>query len=167
MITQAVRKNPACARRTCFQNVVPFALLLLLLGTSLLVEAQVETGKIVGSVKDSSGAFVTGATVTVTETQTDVQRQAITNGQGEYVVTELKAGEYTVTVEHAGFKKAVQTAFKLDVNQVVRVDFALDVGSITEKMVVTAAEPLVESETSSLGQVIEQSRVNDLPLDGR
>ncbi len=167
MITQAVRKNPACARRTCFQNVVPFALLLLLLGTSLLVEAQVETGKIVGSVKDSSGAFVAGATVTVTETQTDVQRQAITNGQGEYVVTELKAGEYTVTVEHAGFKKAVQTAFKLDVNQVVRVDFALDVGSITEKMVVTAAEPLVESETSSLGQVIEQSRVNDLPLDGR
>jgi hypothetical protein len=134
---------------------------------SLSVHAQVETGKIVGSVKDATGAFVSGVTVTVMEMQTNVVRRAVTNAQGEYVVTELKSGEYTVTVEHAGFKKAVQSAFKLDVNQVVRVDFTLQVGSIMEKMVVTAAEPLVESETSSLGQVIEQSRVNDLPLDGR
>jgi hypothetical protein len=138
-----------------------------LLYIPLMVHAQVETGKIVGSVKDESGALVAGATVTVTETQTNVERKTSTNAQGEYVATELKPGQYTVAVEHSGFKKEVQSAFRLDVNQVVRVDFALKVGSIREEMMVTAAEPLVESETSSLGQVIEQNRVNDLPLNGR
>jgi len=149
------------------RNWTLFVTLLFLLCASAWIEAQVETGKIVGSVKDASGAVVTDAAITVTEIQTNVERKTTTNAQGEYVVTPLKSGQYTVTVEHAGFKKAMQAAFKLDVNQVVRVDFTLTVGAITEEMVVTAAEPLVESETSSLGQVIEQSRVNDLPLDGR
>ena len=132
-----------------------------------LVEAQVESGKIVGTVKDASGAVVSNAAVKVTETQTNVVKTTKTDSNGEYVVTELKSGEYTVAVEHQGFKKALQAAFKLDVNQVVRVDITLAVGSISEEMVVTAAAPLIESETSSLGQVIEQSRVQDMPLDGR
>jgi hypothetical protein len=148
-------------------DIAQFIGLLLLLCTSAWLQAQVETGKIVGSVKDASGAVVADAAVTVIETQTNVEKKTRTNVDGEYVVTELKSGEYTVAVEHVGFKKAKQAAFKLDVNQVVKVDFVLAVGAITEEMVVTAAEPLVESETSSLGQVIEQSRVNDLPLDGR
>ena len=152
---------------SCPQTLALFIGLILWLCTSVGVQGQVETGKIVGSVKDASGAVVTAAAITVTATQTNVAKKTQTDATGDYVVTELKAGDYTVAVEHAGFKKAVQTAFKLDVNQVVRVDFVLTVGAITEQMVVTAAEPLVESETSSLGQVIEQSRVNDLPLDGR
>jgi Carboxypeptidase regulatory-like domain/TonB dependent receptor len=162
MIANAVRKPTPWPSRCCSKRI-----LILLLGTCIFAAAQVETGKIVGSVKDASGAYVGDATVTVIETQTNVQKKLVTNLQGEYVATELKSGIYTVTVERSGFKKAEQTAFKLDVNQVVRVDVVLQVGSITEKMEVTAAEPLVESETSSLGQVIEQSRVNDLPLDGR
>jgi len=144
-----------------------FACLLLLLSASVLLQAQVETGKIVGSVRDASGALVTDATVTATEVQTNVSRTTKTDSNGEYVITELKAGQYTVTVEHTGFKRAMQAAFKLDVNQVVRVDFNLAVGAVSEEMIVTAAEPLVESQTSSLGQVVERSRVNDLPLDGR
>jgi hypothetical protein len=141
--------------------------LIVLLCTPLLVEAQVESGKIVGTVRDASGAVLANATVKVTEIQTNIEKKTETDSNGEYVVTELKSGEYTVTVEHQGFKKAVQSAFKLDVNQVVRVDLTLAVGSISEEVVVTAAAPLIESETSSLGQVIEQSRVRDLPLDGR
>ncbi len=129
--------------------------------------AQVETGKIVGSVKDPAGAVVANASVTVTEVQTNVEKKTTTNSNGEYVVTELKSGNYVVSVEHPGFKKAKQTEFKLDVNQVVRVDFTLALGAVNEEIVVTSAEPLVESETSSIGQVIEQARVNDLPLDGR
>jgi hypothetical protein len=143
------------------------ATILLLLCASFTVEAQVESGKIVGTVRDTSGAVVPNAAVKVTETQTNSERQTKTDSNGEYVVTELKSGQYTVTVEHQGFKKALQAAFKLDVNQVVRVDITLAVGSLSEEVVVTAAAPLIESDTSSLGQVIEQSRVQDMPLDGR
>jgi hypothetical protein len=83
------------------------------------------------------------------------------------VVTELKPGTYTVTAEREGFKTAVQTAFKLDINQVVRVDLTLVVGSVHEQVLVTAVEPQVESETSSIGQVIDESRVHQLPINGR
>jgi hypothetical protein len=152
---------------TTARKIAQFLSLLLLLGFPIAAGAQVETGKIVGSIKDKSGAVVAGATVTVREMETNVERKTTSNGLGDYVVTELKSGHYTVAVEQAGFRRAMQSEFKLDVNQVVRVDFTLVIGTVTEEMVVTAAEPLVESESSSLGQVIEQSRVNDLPLDGR
>jgi hypothetical protein len=141
--------------------------LFLLWACCFTAKAQVESGKIVGTVKDASGAVVADAVVRVTETQTNVERITKTDNSGGYVVTELKSGEYTVAVERQGFKKALQSAFKLDVNQVVRVDIALAVGSVSEEVVVTAAAPLIESETSSLGQVIEQNQVHDLPLDGR
>ena len=69
--------------------------------------------------------------------------------------------------EREGFKTAVEADFKLDINQVVRVDLTLVVGSPQEQVIVTAAEPLVESETSSVGQVIDESRVHQLPINGR
>ena len=164
MISRSEFRNGKCfvlCRITCL------LVFFMMVCASVDLRAQVETGKIVGSVKDPSGAVVAEAVVTVTEIQTNVVKKSATNSNGEYVVTELKSGNYIVSVEHPGFKKAKQTEFKLDVNQVVRVDFTLVVGTVTEEMVVTAAEPLVESETSSIGQVIEQARVNDLPLDGR
>ena len=139
----------------------------LLLLTTTLAIAQVESGSIVGSVRDSSGAILTGADVTVLNTETNIAHRVKTNNVGEFVVAELKSGHYSVEVEHSGFKKAVQPAFKLDVNQVARVDITLVVGSVSEQVEVTAAEPLVESQTSSLGQVVEEARVHDLPLDGR
>ena len=138
-----------------------------LLFACLTTDAQVESGKIVGTVKDASGAILSGAVITVTETQTNAERKITANSAGEYVATELKPGTYTVKAEEAGFKTAVEAAFKLDINQVVRVDFALIVGSVQEQITVTAAEPLVESETSSIGQVIDESRVHQLPLNGR
>ena len=131
------------------------------------VQAQVESGKVVGTVRDASGAVLADAAVTVTETQTNAERKTTSNSGGEYVVTELKPGTYTVTAEREGFKTAVQTAFKLDINQVVRVDFTLVIGSVHEQVVVTAVEPLVDSETSSIGQVIDESRVHQLPINGR
>ena len=140
--------------------------LVLLLGTGIVL-AQVESGTIVGTVRDASGAIVASAQVTAVNTETNITYRGRTSDVGEYVFTQLRSGTYTVTVEHAGFKKAMQAAFKLDVNQVARVDITLVIGSIQEEVVVTAAEPLVESETSSIGQVIETARVNDLPLNGR
>jgi len=165
-------KPSICRRHECSpyvssQNITRLIGIIFFLFVCFSVEAQVESGKIVGTVKDASGAVVADAAVRVTEIQTNLERKTKTDGSGEYVVTELTAGEYTVAVERQGFKKALQAAFKLDVNQVVRVDIALAVGSISEEVVVTAAAPLIESETSSLGQVIEQNQVHDLPLDGR
>jgi hypothetical protein len=129
--------------------------------------AQVESGKVLGEVQDSSGAVVKGATVSVTNVDTGVTHEVTTGASGEYAVTELQPGNYTVSVEHAGFKKAVQPAFKLDINQVVRVDVALVPGMVSEHIEVSAVEPLMESQTSSTGQVIEETQVHDLPLNGR
>ena len=152
-----------CAKRPTLLLAIA-AVLLLMHGVA---EAQVASGKVVGAVRDPSGAAVAGAKITVTSVDTNVSHTVVTNNAGEYTVPELLPGTYTVLAEGQGFKRAAQAPFKLDVNQVVRVDFTLTVGSINETVTVTAAEPLVESQTSSLGQVIEQSRVNDLPLDGR
>ena len=141
--------------------------LFVLMVAATLLHAQVESGKVVGMVRDSSGAVVTAAEVKVTEVETNVTHTVRTDNNGEYVVTELRPGTYTVTAEHAGFKRVMQEPFKLDVNQVARVNLTLVVGAVSEEIQVTAAEPLVESQTSSLGQVVEESRVHELPLDGR
>ncbi len=164
----ATRKRATFSSSTSFPNLAYFTITtVFLLGASLMVNAQVESGKIVGTVKDASGAILAGVQVTVTETQTNAETKITTNSAGEYVATELKPGTYTVKAEQTGFRTAVEAAFKLDINQVVRVDFSLVVGSVQEEVVVTAAEPLVESETSSIGQVIDESRVHQLPLNGR
>ena len=160
------RKTAHRRRSHLLLGAMAVALLLLLPG-SILLEAQVESGSIVGTVRDTSGAVIADAQVTEVNSETGIARTARTSAVGEYVFTQLKPGTYTVTVEHQGFKKAMQAAFKLDLNQVARVDITLVVGSVQEEVVVTAAEPLVESETSSIGQVIEKNRVNDLPLNGR
>jgi len=161
-------KSLACWRGFEVRSLRSGVLLLIfgMLGV-LTVFAQVESGKVVGTVRDSTGAAISGAKVTLTNVSTNVTHSVTTNESGEYSVSELPPGEYTMVGEHEGFKKAVETPFKLDVNQVVRVNLSLMVGSVTETMTVTAAEPLVESETSSIGQVIQQHTVNDLPLNGR
>jgi hypothetical protein len=165
MVTKiAVRESVHSSCRSFAHSVIAITFLLF---ASLTVDAQVASGKIVGTVKDTSGAIISAAAVTVLETQTNAARKTSTNSQGEYVVTELKPGTYTVKAEQKGFKTAVEASFKLDINQVVRVDFSLVVGSVQEQVVVTSAEPLVESETSSIGQVIDESRVHELPLNGR
>jgi hypothetical protein len=147
--------------------IVPLLLTLILVLAHSVLVAQVESGKVVGSIRDASGALLPGARITVTNIDTNAFRSAVATNNGEYVLTELQPGTYTLVAEQEGFKKAVQAAVRLNVNQVVRVDFVLSVGSINETVTVTAAEPLVESETSSIGQVIDESRVHQLPLNGR
>jgi len=129
--------------------------------------AQTESGTLVGSVRDASGGVVPGARVTVTNTETNVSRHVATNAVGEYIVTPLMVGIYSVRIEQPGFKTSVQTGVKLDVNQVVRIDVTLVTGEVTERIEVNAAVPLVESDTSSIGQVLEENRVHELPLNGR
>src|SRR5262249_14822896 len=142
-------------------------LAVILLFTTCALHAQVESGSFVGSVRDSSGAVVTGASVTVTSVGTNVEHKTVSNDQGEYNIGHLKPGVYNVSVEASGFKPAVETSVKLDINQVVRVDVNLVPGVVTERVEVSTVEPLVESQTSSIGQVIEETQVHELPLNGR
>lgn len=129
--------------------------------------AQVDRGTIVGTVSDSKGAVIQNAAVTVTNAGTGQVLKLVTNELGGYVAGALRIGTYSVSAEKAGFQKVIQSDVTIDVNQVVRVDLSLPVGTISEQVTVTAAPALVESETSSLGTIETQERIVDLPLNGR
>src|ERR1700693_3546905 len=144
-----------------------FALVILVLAFPTNAGAQKDAGSIVGSVKDPSGALISQAAVTVTDVERGSNLSTKTNDAGEYVAGPLRVGRYTVTVEHPGFKKAVSEPVNLDVQQRIAVDISLQVGRISESITVTSATPLLETETSELGQVVDSRRVANLPLNGR
>jgi hypothetical protein len=129
--------------------------------------AQKDAGAIVGLVRDASGAVVQGAKVTVTDVDHGTLLTLSTNDAGEYVASPLRIGHYTVTVEKAGFKKAVAGPVEVNIQDRVSVDLTLHPGSISEVMTVTAEGPQLETETSELGQVVDSRRINALPLNGR
>jgi hypothetical protein len=129
--------------------------------------AQKDTGSIVGTVKDGTGAVVADAAVEVTDIDRGQTFKTTTSEAGEFVASPLHVGRYKVSITKAGFKKAVSELVELNVQGRVAVNIALTVGQITEEMVVTGAAPLLETETSELGQVVDQKRVSNLPLNGR
>ena len=137
------------------------------LALPVLSFAQKDTGSIVGTVKDPSGALVTDAKVTVTDVERDTQFVTHTTESGEFVASPLKIGRYTVAIEHSGFKRAVSVPVDLDVQQRIALNFTLNVGQATESVEVTGAAPLLETETSELGQVVSGQRAETLPLNGR
>jgi hypothetical protein len=128
--------------------------------------AQQGRGTILGTVSDSTGAVVAGAKVSVLDVDTNNAAIAETNKDGFYTTPPLVVGRYRVTVEHAGFKKAVRSGIVLEVDDKAEINFQLDLGSATESVVVTAEAPMINTENGSLGQVIGNDFVNDLPLDG-
>ena len=140
-------------------------LLLCLLATTALF-AQV-AGTILGTVVDTSGAPVAGATVVITEVSRNTSQTYTTDTTGSYTAPFLPPGNYSVTVEQAGFKKEVRSGITLQVDQRARVDFSLQVGEVTESINVVASAPLVRSESVELGEVIEERAVRELPLNGR
>src|SRR6266852_4048686 len=129
--------------------------------------AQKDAGSIVGTVKDQTGAIVANAKVTVSDVERGIHLTTTTNDSGQYVASPLRVGRYTVTVEHPGFKKAVSVPVNLDVQQRIAVDISLQVGQISESVEVSGAAPLLETETSELGQVVDNKRMANLPLNGR
>ena len=129
--------------------------------------AQKDTGSIVGIVKDQSGAVVPAASVAVNDVERGQTFRTTTSDAGEFVASPLRIGRYSVTVEKAGFKKAISEAVELNVQGRVAVNMTLQVGQSTEQIVVTSTTPLLETETSELGQVVDRKRVSNLPLNGR
>jgi len=145
-----------------------FTLLLVLLFTcppALL--AQQETATITGEVKDASGAVVPKVSVTVTNIETNISVKIETNEQGSYTVPNLRPGAYAVTAEKSGFNKILRSGITLQVNQVARIDITLQTGGVNEVIEVAGGAPLLETETSSRGAVIDQKKIVDLPLNGR
>jgi len=132
------------------------------------MQAQVAvTATVTGFVTDPSGALVPGAAVTIVNTHTGFTRSSETSTEGGYKFPGLPIGTYELSVTKAGFQTYKQTGITLQVNQTARQDVALQVGGVTQAIEVVAQATLLQTETSSQGQVVEQRRLADLPLDGR
>lgn len=131
------------------------------------LNAQTSQGRILGTVTDPSGAVVSNAKVTITNTATGVSRSLETNSVGEYAAPSLDPGNYTVTVEAAGFKQAESNPVLLEVSRDVRVDLKLQPGAVTEKVEVTTEGVLADTVDTTLDGVLSNKAINELPLQGR
>ena len=122
--------------------------------------AQTTFGSIVGTVTDASGAPVADAQVTLTNIGTNEKRPATTSDTGLYQFVNLPPGQYRLDVEKTGFKKEARTSVTVATASTVRIDFALQVGELNQTVEVTAQTPLLQAETSSLGQVIDNKKIS-------
>jgi Carboxypeptidase regulatory-like domain/TonB dependent receptor len=129
--------------------------------------AQIASAELSGNVLDSSGAAVPNATVTAINVETSIVHTTASEKGGDYVLTSLPPGNYTLTAEAPGFSKLEQTGISLQINQQARVDLTLKVGQTAQTVQVTGHPPLLEAESSSVGTVINRQLVNELPLNGR
>ena len=129
--------------------------------------AQKDMGSIVGTVRDSSGAVVSGAKVAVTDNDRGTTFNSTTNANGEYAANPLRVGRYNVTVEKEGFRKQVVGPIEVNVQSRPEVNVTLNVGQIAETVTVTSQTPQLETETSELGQVVSARQATTLPLNGR
>ena len=123
-----------------------------------------DRGTIVGTVTDSSGGAVPGAAVTVTNPATGLSQSALTGLDGAFTFVYLPVGRYHLTVERAGFKKSDVADVQVLVNTATRVDTKLQVGAVAETVEVTGQAPLLQTERSDLGRVVENVAIERLPL---
>ncbi len=159
-------------KKSCFQCLPVFALGLFffaafLLMASLPLRAQSTYGTISGSVVDSSGAAIADAQVTLTNLGTSEKRTQSTGSDGLYSFVNLFPGRYRVDAEKTGFKRTSRTDIVVEVQQTSRIDLTVQVGEVTQTVEVTGETPLLQPETSSLGQVVDQREATELPLNGR
>jgi hypothetical protein len=146
------------------------ALLCMLCGTHLAASnaaGQSTGGRVRGTVTDSSGGAVAGATLTLTDTATNVGRSTTSGGNGEYNFLEIPVGTYDLEVAQQGFKKYSRKGVVLDLNEVVNLDIALQVGGATETVEVTGSGPVVDTTSTQLGAVVNERDATQLPLNQR
>ncbi len=129
--------------------------------------AQVDSGGISGVVSDATGAVIPGARVRIVQENTNVATDLVTNASGFYAAPALRPGAYRIAVTKEGFRAERRTGVELRVQDRLEVSFQLEVGTASAEVTVSAAAPLLESETSSLRQGIEEKTITDLPLNGR
>jgi len=142
-------------------------LLTLLVICALPTFGQIDRGTIEGRILDPSGGVVTNATVTITNKATGVVVTAPVNGSGDYQVQTLIPGTYSVMVSADGFERVLRDNIEVHVQDRLSIGFVLKVGSVTQQVLVTAGEPLLQTQTADVGSVVDEERVNELPLNGR
>jgi hypothetical protein len=140
---------------------------LLVVGLASIANAQVDTGGISGTVKDPGGAVITNAIVTVTNPGRGSSTTTKTNQDGLYTVVDLKPGTYNVSASAPGFQTITQTGIDVRLQDRLAINFDLQLGQTSTSIQVEAAAPALETQTSSLGQVIEDKAIEGLPLNGR
>src|SRR2546427_6835806 len=129
--------------------------------------SQGSSGRILGTVTDQSGGVVAGATVTVTDTERGVSKIFVTNDPGEYNAPTLIPGTYKVRVEAKGFKTVERQNVVLEVGKEVRVDLTVQPGDQVQTITITESIPLVETTNATLGGTLNNTDINDMPLNGR
>ena len=129
--------------------------------------AQVSTGAIEGTVTDAQGKYLTGARITIKQPATNLTRVSQTSDAGIYRFDSLPVGVYEVRVEADGFQPKLLTSVEVQIGQVVRLDAVLEIGKISDVLTVVEQAPLVEASTPTIGEVIDNRRIEDLPLNGR
>jgi Carboxypeptidase regulatory-like domain/TonB dependent receptor len=133
----------------------------------LPMRAQVDTGSILGTVTDASGAEVRGATVTLTNEGTNATLSTTTGSSGEYKFSPVSIGQYTLSTNFQGFTTMTERHVPVNVGSEVVVNFALKPGAVTETVEVASTVPVLETQDASVGQVVDSRNVNNLPLNGR
>lgn len=141
--------------------------LVLMMLSARPLRAQVDTGTILGTVTDTSGAPIHGATVTMTNEGTSAALSTTTEADGSYKFTPVRIGSYKLSGTYTGFQTVTQTGVSVNIGQNVVVNFQMKPGKVTEIVEVTAAAPVLQSQDASVGQVVDSQNVNDLPLNGR
>ncbi len=148
-------------------RVVIVVLSALLLAADVVLAQGGSTAQISGTVKDESGGVLPGADVTATQTDTGVTRTVVSDANGAYVLSNLPLGPYRLEVKLSGFRSYSRTGIVLQVNAQPVIDVAMALGDLNETVSVVGAAPLVETRSPTLGQVIENERILELPLNGR
>jgi hypothetical protein len=149
-------------------RVLQWSLALAILGV-LCAPAMAQTtfGTILGTVTDATGSVIPGATVTVRNEGTNISQNAIADERGDYAVSHLNPGIYSVTASQSGFKKFTKTGIRLETAATVRVDASLEVGEVASEVTVSGGAPLVESETSNVAGVRTGEVMERMPLNVR
>lgn len=149
------------------QRALAAVLLMLLLAAPASAQSQAANGTIEGTVADSSGGVLPGVTVTITNTDTGLERSVVTNSEGQYRGLLLTLGQYKVSAELQGFKKAEQTGIALRAGDTATINFSLDVGTVSETVTITAEAPIAQPGKIDLGRTIGDSELHNLPLPSR
>jgi hypothetical protein len=159
----------ALSARTSPYTCLRWTMLLLALSTLLSISAfaQLTVGHVTGVVRDSTGAIVPGATITLTNEGTGIAAKVTSTSSGNYTFEQVNPGSYALRVDAPGFQSAITRGIQVHVQESVTQDYNLSVGTVSEQVMVTSATPLLQAESASVGQVVDSKAINDLPLVSR
>src|SRR5271169_6710020 len=149
------------------RKTLAFTVALAVVLCSPILRAQSTNASITGRVTDPSKALIVGAKVAAVSSDTSFRYEAVTNGSGEYYLTNLPPGDYRIEIEKSGFKKLIKPDVVLHVQDALAIDFEMTLGSASQSVTVEAGAPMVNTESAAVSTVIDRPFVENLPLNGR